>query len=220
MTTEPYASLEAAWQPARRLGILGSASIEQLRRHSSGFAEAVLERFGPDHAGAGVDLGTGAGVPGVFVAQGLPLWEWMLVDASARRCEFAEAATAALSLSDRVTVLNRRADELPADLRAADGLSARDIEVPFDAAVARLFGSPADTVEVGLSLVASEGVLIASVRETDRSWWETLPQRVQGVASAELADREGFPFAILTRGPDWDRLLPRRPAARRRRPLA
>jgi len=220
MTTELLAALDAAWQPARLSGALGSATIEDLRRHSAGFVAAVLARFGPDHAGKGADIGTGAGLPGAFVAWALPLWEWVLVDSSARRCELAEAATAALKLSDRVTVLHSRAEETAADLIRPDELPDGDVGGPFDAVTARLFGSPAETVEVGLSLAASGGVLVASIREADRTWWETLPQRLTGVASAQVSDREGFPFASVARGPAWSRSLPRRPAARRRRPLA
>ncbi len=210
LTPDAAARLDAAWQPARRSGALGPASVEELRAHSAGFIEALQRRFTAEFTGSGLDLGTGAGVPGVFCSWGLPRWRWVLVDASLQRCGFAEAAVDALGLGDRVSVRHGRADE-PAS---------SELGGPFDAVTARLFGPAAETLEVGLSLARTGGALVASVRAADRSWWETLPQRVAGVPAVDVIDSGDAVYATVVRGSDWDPALPRRAAARRRKPLA
>jgi hypothetical protein len=100
-----------------------------------------------------VDLGSGGGVPGLVLAALWPSTRALLLDASARRCEFLSEAVHELGWEDRVEVVRARAEEAgrnPA-LRAS-----------FDLVVARGFGPPAVTAECAAPLLASQGRLTVS----------------------------------------------------------
>lgn len=206
MTEPDWAALDAAWRPARAAGVLGSATTDELRMHAAGYLPAacrVEDEF------SGVDLGTGAGVPGVVLAALRPASEWLLVDANERRCEFAQQAARALGVTDRVTVLHARAEEVAHD-PAVRG--SRDL------VVARLFGAPAELAECSLPLVAEGGRLVVSVVEDTLGWWqEASPSLGIHVDAYHRAYGGQYVEVSITRGVpvSW----PRRPAARRRSPV-
>lgn len=205
MTEPDWAALDAAWEPARRAGVLGTVTTDAVITHAAGFLPAacrVGDRF------SGLDLGTGAGVPGVVLAALRPASSWVLVDASERRCEYASAAVRALGLGSRVRVVHARAETVAHDpeFRAAQ-----------DLVVARSFGPPAELAECALPLVAPDGVLVVSVTEATREVWvraaALLDLRLAGEGTVDhgylaVAPRHTIPAA-------W----PRRPVARRRSPL-
>ena len=65
-----------------------------------------------------VDVGSGAGLPGLVVALLRPDLEVLLVDAQARRCTFLTEMVDELHLAPRVTVQQARAEELAGTIRA------------------------------------------------------------------------------------------------------
>jgi 16S rRNA (guanine527-N7)-methyltransferase len=60
-----------------------------------------------------VDLGSGAGLPGVVLALTVPTIQVVLVDSTRRRTDFLSEVVAELDLTDRVRVVWGRAEELP-----------------------------------------------------------------------------------------------------------
>jgi len=109
MTTDPFLSrLDGAWAPARAMGALGGALIEELRDHAAGFIPAA---FRVDSPVCCLDVGSGAGVPGLFLAHQLPMSTWLLLDASERRCDLARRASEVSGLGDRVEVRHGRVEE-------------------------------------------------------------------------------------------------------------
>jgi 16S rRNA (guanine527-N7)-methyltransferase len=206
--TEPdWAALEAAWQPARAAGVLGPSTIAELVAHAAGFLPAachVHDEF------LGIDLGTGAGVPGVLLALARPASRWVLVDSSKRRCALAADAVAAVGLEERVGVRHIRVEDLARD---------HDIRGCADLVVARSFGSPPEVAECGLTLLGPRGRLVVSVtKETERRWREADSSELEfRVESTRESDRGRFievsPVGIVPER------FPRRPAARGRRPL-
>ncbi len=202
-------ALDDLWRRARSSGALGPATCEQLKRHSDGFVAAIRCRFGSDFAGAGLDLGTGVGIPGIFTAWELPKSSWVLLDAAERRCGYASAAVRRLGMTERVSVCHGRGDEI----------AANELGGPFDVVTTRLLGSPPETLELGLSLVRLGGVLVTSISSAQSRWWVSLPGRLPGVAAVELSRNQAGNFATVARNGDWDDDLPRRPAVRRRKPL-
>ena len=60
-----------------------------------------------------VDLGSGAGLPGVVLALVVPTIQVVLLDATKRRTDFLSHVVAELGLGDRVRVVWGRAEELP-----------------------------------------------------------------------------------------------------------
>ena len=135
-------------EDARRLGLVGPGPLLPHLDHALGFAVG-----GVPLGGRCLDLGSGAGLPGLPMAVAWPESRWMLVDAGERRAEFLVAAVSALGLEDRVSVVEGRAEELArrADLRGR-----------FDLVVARGFGPPAVTAECGAGLLVVGGRMVVS----------------------------------------------------------
>lgn len=100
-----------------------------------------------------LDLGSGAGIPGLALAGFWPDSAWVLVDAAQRRVRVLEDAVVRLGWSDRVTVEHGRAEELGhrADLREV-----------FPLVTSRSFGPPAVTAECGGAFVALGGTLVVT----------------------------------------------------------
>jgi len=206
--TEPdWAALEAAWQPARSSGVLGNDSIEELVAHAAGYLRAaghVHDEF------LGIDLGTGAGIPGVLLALARPLSKWVLIDANKRRCHFAAAAVAAMALGDRVSVRHTRVEDLAHDenFRGQAGL-----------VVSRSFGPPPEVAECGLAFLASTGQLVISVNSvTEELWRAAGPTDVPFEVSSSWISPQGR-FLAVHRVGEVPPKFPRRVAARARKPL-
>jgi 16S rRNA (guanine527-N7)-methyltransferase len=174
-----------------------------------------------ERASAGwVDLGAGAGVPGIPLAVALPAAELTLLDSAARKCVFLEAAAEAAGLTVRAAVVCARSE-----LHAAAGQPGREADaVVLARAVAPL---PA-LVELAAPLLARGGVLLAS--KTGRALREEGPG---GEAVAELCGLAAGPVVPLPRSPlddavcavyekvaDTPKRLPRREGQAVRHPLA
>lgn len=178
-----------------------------IAEHAAGFLPAacrVHDEF------VGVDLGTGAGVPGVVLALRRPRSRWLLLDSSERRVDLASAAVRAVGLEDRVEVRHGRAEDLAHD---------PDWRGQVDLVVARAFGSPAEVAECGLPLVDRAGTMVVSVERAARAVWQRLTATALAPSRFDFrTTREGD---FLECGPPRAGAghFPRRPAARRRSPL-
>ena len=84
--------------------------------------------------GCWVDLGSGAGFPGLVLAAEYPALSIDLVDSRQKRATFLEAVVAEAREGDRVRVRNVRAEDLP--LAAWDGATSRAFAPPIDALAA------------------------------------------------------------------------------------
>src|SRR5436190_7388468 len=127
-------------EDARRRGMLGPGSVEAHLDHAGAMAAAVAGDF----RGRFLDLGSGAGVPGVVLLVLWPAATGVLLDARRRRCSFLEASVNELGLSDRGSVACGRAEELA----RRPGFRAS-----FDLVVARGFGAPATTAECAVGFL-------------------------------------------------------------------
>lgn len=94
-----------------------------------------------------MDLGSGAGLPGIPVAITRAETKVTLLDSNQKKVAFMRQAKAELDLTN-ITVVGERAE----DFRPEPG---------FDCVVSRAFGDLADFVQVGLHLVARGGTLLA-----------------------------------------------------------
>lgn len=103
-------------------GLIGPRELERLwERHILNSA-AVVPFLGP---GRIVDVGSGAGLPGIVIAAMLPDREVVLVEPMERRVAWLEEASAEIGL-DNVTVRRARAEEVTGELKA-DALTARAV---------------------------------------------------------------------------------------------
>jgi len=206
MSTSDWSALDAAWIPARKAGVLGSATTEEIVDHAAGYLPAACR---VDDEFAAIDLGTGAGVPGVILATLRPQSTWTLVDANARRCEYAQSAVRALGLSARVEVLHTRAEEL-GHVAAHRG--------SYDLVVARSFGPVDELAECALPLLNLSGVLSVSVTDETRRRWSDGARRLD-LRLREQVSADDAQYVFVELGSAVPSSWPRRPAARRRSPI-
>ena len=204
-----FERLERAWEPAREAGALGLRSAVDLSRHTAGF---VMDEWkSPPSDRHFIDVGTGAGVPGILLAVQLPRSRWTLVDSSLRRCEFAERAAQALGISDRVVVTHARVEHLARSPVTRER---------YDGATARLFGPPAELAECALPLLRPGACMVLSVSSATEERWRSAD--LMTITGCEVARSwrtpQGAFLAVERRAAAPDR-LPRRIPARRRSPL-
>lgn len=147
LTPRDYAKLETVLSEGQQLGFLGPGPIAPHVERALDLAAAV--DMPPERA---LDLGSGAGVPGLPLAL---LWaetRWVLLDGSVTRASFLKKAVDELQIGERVAVVGARAEE------AARG----DLRGVFDLVVARSFAVPAVTAECGSPFLKVGGVLLVA----------------------------------------------------------
>ncbi|QSB14823.1 16S rRNA (guanine(527)-N(7))-methyltransferase RsmG [Natronosporangium hydrolyticum] len=147
-------------------GLIGPREAPRLwQRHLLNCA-AVAERV---PGGATVlDVGTGAGLPGLVLAVARPDLTVTLVDSMARRTAFLTEVVGALDLGSRVRVVRARAEECVGELPLADVVLSR--------AVAQLDQLAAWC----LPLTAVGGVVVAMKGDSAESELETHREAVRG----------------------------------------
>lgn len=155
-------TLTEVLESAQRVGTLGDRPIPEVIDHARQFVAALA-----DVSGRVVDIGTGAGVPGLVIAVDRPDLEVVLVDRRATRMDALRLGVAALGLEPRVTVLTADVDAMVRD---------SDHAGTYDAVVCRGFGPPESTAPLARGLLKNGGTLIVSEPPSpDPSRWsETL----------------------------------------------
>jgi len=144
-------ALEAVFARAARLGFVGEASVDAHLVHSEAFGAAVEAACGGPPASF-LDLGSGAGIPGLVLAARWPGSRAVLLDAHARRCEALVSGAADLGLGN-VEVMQARAENLAREPGWREH---------FVAVTARAFGRPAVTAECASGFLEVGGVLVVS----------------------------------------------------------
>jgi len=99
-----------------------------------------------------VDVGAGAGFPGIVLAIAHPLLKLTLVESIGKKCRFLESVVTALDLSSRVQVICDRAETLGHD---------RKLRERFDFATARAVGALPVVAELCLPFLRVGGILLA-----------------------------------------------------------
>jgi len=153
---EAYVGLVAGW---RRANVTGLHSREQIVETLLGDALAMLDvPFVRARAGAGwLDLGAGAGIPGIPLAVALPSVELTLLEAASRKCEFLEAAVDVAGVAERMHVVCARSERYAAGPPGRDGAAV---------VLARAVAPLPVLVELAAPLLAPGGVLLASKTAT------------------------------------------------------
>lgn len=190
---------------ARTQGFLGPGPLRAHLDHARSWAASLSP------AGWAVDLGSGAGLPGLPLALLWPECRWLLVEASERRATLLEQTVRALGLVERVTVECRRAEEVgrgPARGR-------------HDLVVARAFGPPAVTAECAAPLLSVGGRLSVSEPPAGAGAggrWDPLAEADLGLAVVGVEGAEEGPrFVLLEQRTPAPSRYPRRRV--RERPL-
>jgi 16S rRNA (guanine527-N7)-methyltransferase len=165
-----------------------------------------------------VDIGSGAGLPGLVLAIALPDSDFDLLEASRRKCAFIEAAIGDLGLGN-ARALASRAETWGADAAAGAGI--------YGAALARAVGPLSVLIEYAAPLLVLGGVLVAwrghRDPEAERRGADAagmLGMRVERVEPVEAyaGSRNRHLHVVRKTGP-CPPGYPRRPGMARKRPL-
>jgi 16S rRNA (guanine527-N7)-methyltransferase len=159
-------SLEDVLGTAQRLGTLGALPIPDVIAHSRQFVDAL-----EDITGSVMDIGTGAGVPGLIIAVDRPDLTLVLTDRREARMDALARGVTAMGIRDRVKVLTGDVAVL--------GQSPEHAAI-YDAVVCRGFASPEVTATLARPLLKNGGTLIVSEPPTfdPTRWPEDLLNRL------------------------------------------
>lgn len=135
-----------AWTTGQRLSAVGPGDVGVHLEHARGFADLI-----DSEAESGLDIGTGAGIPGLALAGLRPNMTWTLMDAALRRCRLLEETVIRAGWAGRVVVRHGRAEDL-----------ARELGPSFGVVTARLFGPPPVTAECAAPFVRAGGQVLIS----------------------------------------------------------
>ena len=133
---------------AQRIGALGSQPVPDMITHACAFADSL-----PQSVQTCVDLGSGAGVPGLVIAIARPEIHLTLVDRRSKRTDALQRAIKALGIEDRVNVVCADVESFARTTNTRHS---------FDAACARGFGPPEFTLKWSAELVKTGGVIVVS----------------------------------------------------------
>jgi 16S rRNA (guanine527-N7)-methyltransferase len=166
-------------------------------------------------AGRIVDVGAGAGFPGLALAVALPSAAIDLVESVGRKCEFMRRAAEAAGIAN-VRILNARSE----DLAAADGREA------YDAVTARAVGRLSTLAELASPLLKPNGALVAWKGKRAPDEEEQLVSASQSLAMApetvlEVGDRAGSRHRhlhVIRKVAATPTNLPRKPGIAKKRP--
>lgn len=196
-------TLARVYRRATDLGLLGPREADHVIERSMAFVDALMRSNERDGLESGpprvtlaaplrvADLGSGAGVPGLVVAVGLPGSSVDFVEISGRRCAFLRWAireldesgqrlgAASATLADRCTVMHMDASQAGHDPANRER---------YDAVVARSFRSPAVTAEVASGLLRVGGSLFVSGTPTDEDRWPAASLAMLGLVVTSVDD--------------------------------
>jgi 16S rRNA (guanine527-N7)-methyltransferase len=170
-----------------------------------------------EHLGAAkrlVDVGSGAGLPGLPLKVMRPDLSVTLVEADQRKAAFLVQACAALGLKD-VEVVAARAEDAGQDPRFREA---------FDVAVARALAPMPVLVELCLPLVRVGGRFLAQKTERDdikvgAHAIDVLGGSLAGIVPAPSAARRTGTVVVIDKVRPTPAAYPRRPGVPSRRPL-
>lgn len=186
-------AVRAVLSDAQRVGLLGPEPVDRHIEHAQTWA-SMLEPT------PFLDLGSGAGIPGLVFATLWPEVPATLLDGQVRRAAWLRSALARLGLHDRVTVLSGRAEEL------GHHMSHR---ARYDLVVARAFGPPPSVAECGAPLVRVGGHLSVSEPPESTGRWPAEECQDLGFGAIEGIVRDGASFVILSKTSETPASFPR-----------
>jgi 16S rRNA (guanine527-N7)-methyltransferase len=135
---------------------------------------AILPAITPHLSGAPalrvLDVGSGAGLPGIPLALARPAWRLTLLDSNGKKARFIRHAVRTLGLTN-VEVLEQRAES---------------VREPYDVVVSRAYASLADFVDSTRSALAPDGLWLAMKGKLETAELGALPPTVRVVATPKV----------------------------------
>lgn len=197
-----HPSLLRILERARTLGLTGPGDPATHLGQASALAAIVEEpptRF--------LDLGSGAGLPGLPLLVTWPEATAVLLDAGTGRSGFLRSAIGELDLTGRAAVAEGRAEVLARD---------PDLRGVFDLVVARGFGPPAVTAECAVGFLRVGGVLaVTDPPDPEEGRWDAEGLELLGLEYLGARREEGFGFSLARAARPVAEKWPRRAPAKR-----
>jgi 16S rRNA (guanine527-N7)-methyltransferase len=183
---DAYVELLLGW---KRANVTGLRSREEIVETLLGDSLAMLDvPCVRERAGVGwLDLGAGAGIPGIPLTVALPSVELTLLEAVSRKCEFLEAAVAVARIAARAGVVCARSEDYAAAPPGRGGASV---------VLARAVAPLPVLVELAAPLLAPGGFLLAS-----KTAMAVDEEGAAGEAAAGLCGLAAGPVVRLKRSP-------------------
>lgn len=153
-----YLALLQKWNKVYNLTAIREA--EQMVSHHLLDSLAVLPHLWP---GRWLDVGCGAGLPGLVLAIVRPQWHFTLLDSNGKKTSFVQQAVIELGLQN-VTVCCARVEEMQSPQK-------------FDGIISRAFAETADFIALTRHLRAEKGCW-AAMKGTPEQELERLPEDV------------------------------------------
>ncbi len=201
-------SLDEVLGIAQDLGYFSPQPIVRQRELAEGLIPRITAIAG--NSPTILDLGAGGGLPGLVIAQALPLATLVLLDANHRRCSFLIEAIERLGLANS-SVLEGR----------AEALVSSEVRESFDLVVARGFGPPPVTAECAIPYLKVGGSLFVTEppeAEATAQRWPAEGLALLGLAPAQSL--EGSPAAVaMVKVSPAEARFPRRDGVAAKRPL-
>jgi 16S rRNA (guanine527-N7)-methyltransferase len=209
-----HVRLLLAWNAAINLTAITDPA-EVARRHVADSLTALDVLSAGAHASI-IDIGSGGGFPGLVLAAALADSRVLLVDATAKKVAFLDAARLAVGLAGRVDVAAARAESIRPPAPGGG----------WDVVTARAVGSLADLIELAMPVLASGGRLVAWKRGDIAKELEAARGAATALGAAEPAvfpvpdsvDLPGHVLVIVRKVAATPPGFPRDLAVRRRRP--
>ena len=166
-----YLELLAKWN--RTYNLTAIREPERMITHHVLDALAVLPHL-PQREGLRVlDVGSGAGVPGIPLAIARPDWHVVMLDSNPKKGAFVQQAVIELALANAEAVVARVEDYAPG--------------APFDIVISRAFSDLATFATAGVRHLAPAGQLVAMKGVYPDEEIANLPPGVRVVATPSLA---------------------------------
>lgn len=199
-----------------RLNLTAAATAAELASLHLLDSLELLRIAGPRPPASGIDVGSGAGLPGIPLALAEPLWNMTLLEARTKRAAFLRTVNQRLGCTN-IRVLQGRAEEVARDPALRE---------QFHLSLARALAPPPAAAECCLPFVRVEGRCFFWVGPSF-SPEDVLPAlgelggRLEDVHRYELqpGSRRRAIAVVVKVSPTPDR-YPRRPGVPRKRPLA
>ncbi|HEY7439812.1 MAG TPA: RsmG family class I SAM-dependent methyltransferase [Acidimicrobiia bacterium] len=206
MDRAPRAALEALLTDARTRGFVGPGPIGAHITHAEAWAAILAGEPGPF-----LDLGSGAGLPGLVLALERAQDHATLLDASDRRAAWLAHAVDELDLSGRVEVRRGRAETVGREHGLREG---------YALVVARSFGSAAETAECATAFARLGGaVSVSEPPAADPTRWPADEVWRLGLVLERTVVHDGATFVILRKRGTLGDQFPRRDGLPHHRPL-
>lgn len=192
---------------AQEIGLVGPGPVSVHLEHALSFASVL----GGRSDGPLLDLGSGAGLPGLVLAAEWLHSRWVLLDSRARSTDFLTSAVERLGLADRVTVVASRAEVVAHDPHYRGKMRV---------VTARSVAPPAVVAECAAGFLVEGGTLVVSEPPDPTSpRWDTGGLARLGMGPAQLVSATGVHFSLVEQRSSCPEQYPRRTGVPARRPL-